>query len=82
MNLEKPLERLLKHHGLLELLDTLASICQRRGDQFARAGKPRLQPFEVYETSTIWHRRARVLRRAVGELRHDEPDSEPVRRER
>ena len=85
MKLEKSLQRIIKRHGLLDTLDALALLCLRRGEDFGQAGKKaRLQPFQFagYECSTIWHRYARAIRRLTGELRHDEPDSEPVGREK
>ena len=84
MNLEKSLQRILKRSGLLDTLDALARVCLRHGEEFGQAGKKaRLQPFQLagYECSTVWHRYARGIKRLTGELRHDEPDAEPVARE-
>ena len=83
MKLEKSLERIIKRYGLLDTLDALALLCLRRGQEFGEAGKKaRLQPFQLagYEESTVWHQYARGIRRLAGELRHDEPDSDPVGR--
>jgi len=85
MKPDKSVERILKRHGLLDTLDALARVCLLRGEDYGKAGKKaRLQPFQLagYECSTIWHRYARAIRKLTGELRHDEPDADPVRREK
>jgi hypothetical protein len=86
MKLERSLERLIKRYGPLEVLEALARIFLRWAERRGKAGKKsRTQPFKLqgFASSSVFYRYARALRRLVGELRHhDEPDSEPVGREK
>ena len=83
--MQTTLARLIKKHGPLKVLEEFHSICRANAKQCGQVGK-RCKYWNWkelgYGSSSRWFRWTRELGRAVGALRHDEPDSLPVERGR
>lgn len=78
------LARLIRKHGPLVVLEEIERVCWERAEHCGEAGKQcRCQLRELgFGSASRWRQVARELRRAVGVLRRDEPDSLPAERGR